>query len=105
MWHAALLIMNRSDRSHAIANRRFISHFGTTPTVASLCWQLIPNHPRGSHPKHLLWALLFLKLYRSENVHASMVGCDEKTFRKWCRKYIILISRMDVVSYGPLMLS
>ena len=44
---------------------------------------LTGRHPKGAKPSHLLWALMFLKLYAIEHVHASLAGCDDKTFRAW----------------------
>ena len=40
--------------------------------------------PNGAQPYHLLWGLMFMKLYCAEAVNASMAGgVDVKTFRKW----------------------
>jgi hypothetical protein len=37
-----------------------------------------------ARPRHLLWALVFLKVYASEDVHCCLVGyVDAKTYRKW----------------------
>jgi hypothetical protein len=37
-----------------------------------------------AEPKHLLWSLVFIKVYSTEEVHCSIVGWpDPKTFRKW----------------------
>ena len=50
---------------------------------------------RCPHPKHLLWSLLFLKIYGVEEVHAARVGCDEKTFRKWAWLYAEAVAKLD----------
>ena len=66
--------------------RFFLTFFGTTPWVCSLLWAMLKpfeTMPRGVKPCHLLWALMFMKVYATETVHASIAGCDEKTFRKW----------------------
>lgn len=67
--------------------QRFRSVFGTSPQICSYLWDMCSYHtdlPKDSHPKHLLWSLMFLKLYRSESAHTSIAGgVDEKTFRKW----------------------
>ena len=64
--------------------RRFRSTFGTTPNIIYLIWQNIePSLASESRYFHLLWALMFLKLYNNENVSAGMVGgVSEKTFRR-----------------------
>ena len=46
-----------------------------------------------SHPEHLLWALLHMKLYCPEPTNAALVGASEKTFRKWCHIFVRLIAK------------
>lgn len=53
--------------------------------------------PKKARPEHLLWTLLFMKLYSAENVLAPMCGCDEKTFRKWVRLMMAAIGSLDDV--------
>jgi hypothetical protein len=66
--------------------RRFHATFGTGAEICSLLWAKIDfsTVPLGAKPKHLLWGLMFLKLYCSESVHCTIAGgVDETTFRKW----------------------
>jgi hypothetical protein len=66
--------------------RRFKAFFGVQPARASEVWSLLLGHnlmPPKALPVHLLWALLFLKLYGTEDVNAGMIGHDEGTIRKW----------------------
>jgi len=61
---------------------RFRAHFGTSPGVCAICWNHIESKlPRNFLYTHLLWTLLFLKVYATESVLASKCQCDEKTFR------------------------
>ena len=46
-------------------------------------------------PKHLLWALMFLKQYNTQSFTASIVDVDEKTYRKWVWKVIKKIADID----------
>ena len=63
--------------------RRFGTSFGTTPFICELIWKgLELKVPIGTMYYHLLWALLFLKLYSPEAVLSGMIGVDEKTLRK-----------------------
>jgi hypothetical protein len=39
--------------------------------------------PYGVEPGHLLWTLMFLKVYAPEPVLCSLCKCDPKTYRKW----------------------
>lgn len=64
----------------------FCSYFGILPKVCRFIWlllhrnELIPEH---GLPIHLLWALMFMKLYLPEKVLASIAGCTVKTYKKW----------------------
>mmetsp|Transcript_13384 Transcript_13384/g.25123 ORF Transcript_13384/g.25123 Transcript_13384/m.25123 type:complete len:294 (+) Transcript_13384:69-950(+) len=61
---------------------RFRSHYGTSPGVCAICWNQIANTlPQHMVYSHLLWALMFLKVYATESVLASKCGVDEKTYR------------------------
>lgn len=66
--------------------RRFKAFFGVKPSRAAEVWSLLVGHnlvPPKTQPMHLLWALLFLKVYGTEEVNAGMIGHDESTIRKW----------------------
>lgn len=88
---------SKRSRSQKVKLRRFKSFFGVTPTVCSLVWLRIKSNAPGSHPKHLLWGLLFLKQYSIEHIRRSIVNADEKTIRKWSWIFVKLISDMNVV--------
>jgi hypothetical protein len=86
--------------------RRFRATFGQSPLICSMVWDKLEEAgarqrmPRGSRAIHLLWAMMFFKLYCAEEVNSSLAGCDEKTFRKWCWIFVFAISDLegDVVS-------
>ena len=88
--------------------RRFKAHFGVSPYIICCLWNRLvedegaplryTGHVANS-PRHLLWALLFLKLYSSESVLARICGTTEKTFRQRVWLMLISISNMrNVVS-------
>jgi hypothetical protein len=87
-------------RKHKLARkdtdeRRFLATFGVGPVVCLTIWNLLletANLPPGSFEYHLLWGLMFLKLYCAESIHAALAGCDEKTFRKWSWAFVEAIS-------------
>ena len=88
-----------------LCKRRFPGMFGCSPHVCSIIFKYLQQQndiewpsSLGLQPKHLLWALLFLKVYNTEEVNSSIVGCNEKTFRKWTWKVIEGLSKMLVVS-------
>jgi hypothetical protein len=77
------------------SKRSFKAKFGTSPEVCSELWErLQPHQPKGALPKHLLRALLFLKLYCSEDVLSDMAGTTRKTFRKWLWLMVKAISKV-----------
>ena len=94
-------IMKRSKKSFSSFIRRFRSHFGTTPTICLVIWErldpyetILPTYRRVKF-KHLLWALLFMKVYGTEELHTSLTGVDEKTFRKWSWIFIDAIADLE----------
>ena len=71
------------SRSTGVAHRRFRAMFGVSAKVCATAWGEIRKFcPSRTKPMHLLYGLLFLKVYGTESVHSALVGCDEKTFRK-----------------------
>lgn len=99
----------RRSRVVALATQeaRFKSHFGTQPRICSDVWTRInpaASMPTGAKPVHLLWALMFLKLYSSESVLCTLASAgeavDEKTLRKWVWMFVPAIADItnDVVS-------
>lgn len=67
-----------------VLNRRFRAIYGISARVCALIWDLIVREvPSNADPHHLLWGLMFLKIYGSEPVSAAIVRVDGKTMRKW----------------------
>ncbi|KAG9400879.1 hypothetical protein AC1031_009602 [Aphanomyces cochlioides] len=94
---AAIPMLRRSPATSTTNQRRFTALFGVSISVATLTWEKMPR-PEGAQPWHLLWALMILKIYSSENVHATIAGADEKTFRKWCWLILDSLEELDAVS-------
>jgi hypothetical protein len=86
-------------------DRQFKALFGTTAQVCVTLWELMSpetSMPKNARPKHLLWALLLLKVYGTETVLSSLVGgTTEKTYRKWAWCFIEGIAKLEssVVSW------
>ena len=94
--------------------RRWMAQFGTTPTVCSILWEKIDppltmKNVKGggsAKPFHLLWSLMFLKIYATESVTRTTLASmkeptTEKTYRKWVKIFVKAISFLEseVVSY------
>lgn len=108
----AAAIMGQSTLgSEKTFDRRFLEFFGISVAMCVVVWKMLDINPevydedKGAEPKHLLWALLFLKLYNKEGPNCKMVGpngiaVDPKTFRHWCWLFIekVAILHTEVVS-------
>lgn len=70
--------------------------FGTHPTICARIWEMVDltAMPGYTFFCHLLWALFFLRNYLQEAQHASFVGVDRKTFRKWVHPWVTAISSL-----------
>ena len=88
----------RGNITSTIFARRFRSQFGISPVICARIWNSLGEvKPNGFEPKHLLWGLLFLKVYSTESVHATIVNTCERTFRKWSWKAVDLLAAMKTV--------
>ena len=102
-------IQNRATHHVGAAStekRHFREFFGAPIHVVEIVWELIKRDsllPEGGRPKHLLWALHFLKVYPKQSPGCSAVGAsagavDPKTHQKWVWLFIdALVGLMDVV--------
>jgi DDE superfamily endonuclease len=92
-----VLGMTTEARINATAeDKRFRGFFGAPIDVTVIIWnELQPIDEPSAEPKHLLWALVFLKIYATEEVHCRIVGWpNPKTFRKWSWFFVTKISDM-----------
>ena len=66
--------------SESTRNRRFWSYFGVSIDGSSDVWcYFFPYFDKGKLPVHLLWILMFLKLYPTEEVGAGIARSNEIT--------------------------
>jgi hypothetical protein len=104
-------IMNKFSRPDAAAPtkiRAFRETFGTSLLIVSKVWSMLWEEDvltEGGRPKHLLWALHFLKVYPLKAPGCAAVGAsggavDPKTHRKWVWAFIDAIATLvdEVVS-------
>jgi hypothetical protein len=101
-------IQNRASRPVRAAStetRHFREFFGAPIHVVEIVWELIKREsllPEGGRPKHLLWALHFMKVYPKQSPGCSTVGAsagavDPKTHRKWVWAFIDAVAKLDDV--------
>ena len=80
--------------------RVFRENFGIDPALCSLVWYILTEDedyattfPTGAHPKHLLWALLMLKVYSTESSLCAIAKVKSpKTFRKWAWVFVVAMA-------------
>ena len=79
--------------------RHFKSQFGVSWFICEDLWNLLDDHKENQsrEAKHLLWALLFLKVYGNESTYSRIAGTLSKTFR-------ICFVLMNITKYFLLMI-
>jgi hypothetical protein len=77
-----LTLTHRPSLSRFELEREFRSLYGVGPDVCCTLWSTC-GYNKKTKPKHLLWGLMFLKTYETENILAKIAGTNRKTFRKW----------------------
>jgi hypothetical protein len=76
--------------------RSFGAKFGACPNVCCDFWERLQSRrPKCVMPKHLLWGILFLKVYGTEDILRNMVGATRKTFHKWSWKIVEIVRDME----------
>jgi hypothetical protein len=90
--------------SQSVHDRKIRAWFGCSLLVLAKVWcRLCQQFPNGRMPEcvtkeRLLWALILLKSYDTEEVNASRVGCvDEGTFQYWSWWFVDEISFLEHV--------
>jgi len=86
-------------------DKRIRSLFGAPCDVIANLWERVEPcvDKAGADRKHLLWALVFLKVYASEEVHCAIVGWpNPKSYREWSWYFVEKIYDLqdDVIVWG-----
>ena len=108
MMHKARIIFGRDpykERAPETEERKFRALFGCSPTVMLALWNLLVEYcllPEGGRLIHLFWALMFVKVYPTEDTLAKLCADprvhDQKTLRKWIRLFMTAVSYLtDIV--------
>ncbi|KAL9183038.1 hypothetical protein ACHAXT_004825 [Thalassiosira profunda] len=84
-------LLSRQGYHRRMSIRRYKAHFGIVPGVCADIWAMI--NPREeispyAKPVHLLWGLMLMKVYSTEEVLSGIAGVTEKTYRKWAWTFI-----------------
>ena len=65
-----------------VCNRVLRSLFGTPSKVIKRLWEIC-DFGKNVQMKHMLWTLLFLKKYKTEDNMSKQLDADPKTLRKY----------------------
>ena len=96
---AQLMLAKARSSSSLSEERRFHALFGVSPFLCSILWKRLGEKKSNSNePVHLLWSLMFLKVYASEDVLSALAGVTRKTYRKWVWDYVEKLSFLNEVS-------
>jgi hypothetical protein len=107
-------VMNRKSNNPFTFDRRFREMFGCSAAVVAITWNYIERvigwtglkGYRSRKIDHLLWALMFLKVYGKEATLSSLFGgVDEKTYRKWVWLYVEAVSSLESFVVSTLLMS
>lgn len=77
--------------------RHYRSYFHITPSHSSILWAKMLQKkclPAGARPIHMLWGLLFLNVYTTEQILADIANVDPKTYRYWATALVKSIAKL-----------
>ena len=78
--------INRFGRKN-LSDREMHHHFGVSIDTCCALWNLC-GFPKNTKYKHLLWVLMFLRLYSSNMTLSSITKYSPKTYLKWTKLVI-----------------
>jgi hypothetical protein len=77
---SVILVAKTMIRKNRPSTRDFVAMFGVTARVCAVVWN-ITSFDNDIKLVHLLWALMFLKMYEKEAILSAIAGVDRKTYR------------------------
>lgn len=79
--------------------RMFRATLGVSCATGAMLWNKLEPTTKISDrakPKHLLWTLVFLKVYKTEPIHLKITGCKSRdTFRQWVNRFATAIADLE----------
>ncbi|KAI2510184.1 hypothetical protein MHU86_4216 [Fragilaria crotonensis] len=100
---ARRLLKSNANLGAGVPDRDFRSHFGVSPTVCFMIWEKCKSSflVHNVLPRHLLWALMFLKIYATEDVLSTIAAVSRKTYRFWTWIVLMIIAKKknDVIRW------
>ena len=84
-----------------LVNRHFRAMFSMSSRTAHLLWITLDvdvSGPTGGKRIHLLWMLMFLKEYCTQDSLSGICRVTQKTFRCWVDIFLDHVSNLELVS-------
>jgi hypothetical protein len=86
-------------RTTMTEDRSFREYFGCGAEAALALWALILSSaalPEGGSLQHMLWTLMFMKVYAKSEILSRLTGgADKSTIRKWVWQFIEAIASLE----------
>ena len=67
-------VAKKELRRTSMPTGMFVGLFGMEPKLVSIVWRKINKDGESREPKHLLWAMCFLKTYNTRIIYGSHVS-------------------------------
>jgi hypothetical protein len=98
-----LNVLSISDCDYSYDRLRAIykSNFGCSLSTVYQIWNMLDQNdliPENGNARHLYWCLSYLKTYETILNYCTKYRVSEKTFHKWVTRFVIAISKIDIVS-------
>lgn len=94
MWRRG----RNKERAIQGEERKFRCFFGCGVVTAYNLWCLLEKFdlvPQSACLQHMLWVLMFMKVYGNEDTMSALAGVDAKTFRKHTKSIAEAISYLE----------
>ena len=90
-------VAKKELRRTSMPTGMFVGLFGMEPKLVSIVWRKNNKDGENHEPKHLLWAMCFLKTYNTESSMAAMFHTNRMTYRTHMWNLVRDIAYLDLV--------
>lgn len=95
---SSVMMNGLSGLQNATSKHKFYTLFGVSERLCRIIMDELLIHGFKHSPTHVLWGLLFLKVYGTEYVHSQLTNTNPKEFRDNAWEVIRNISKLPIVS-------
>ena len=100
LWRAREVWSRDPDKERAQGSKDadFRHFFSCSVRVFLTAWSMLTTTdflPPGGRIEHMLWTLMFLKLYSGQMALCALAGVDPETFRKWIWEFVEALAMLE----------